>query len=129
MPLVRDELERGAHAWHVCRHRKLGAHQTVIRAMWDIVNHLIDRSDVIGVELGRIYAHRMERHKIPQGIHCRQDGRELEMICSAPDALQFVTVKFLAGTDLQLLTREFAEQGFDWDNESSMAQQGLLTYG
>lgn len=129
MPLVRDGLDRGAHAWHVRRDRKLGPHQTIIRAMWGIVNQLIDRSDVIRIELGLIIAHRLQWHKIPQGIHCRQDGRELVMTCSAPDALQFITVTFRVGTDLQELSREFKEQNFGWNHASSTAQQALLTYG
>ena len=117
MPLQKDGLDRGAHSWHVYPHKKLGQHQTVIRAVWDVVNQLVDRSDVLKVELGRIIAHRLERRLYPQqGIRCRQQGRDLEMVCIAPDAVQFITVTFRVGTDLQLLSQELEEEGFDWQD-------------
>lgn len=115
MPLQKDGLDRGSHSWHVYTHKKLGQHQTVIRAAWDVVNQLVDRSDVVKVELGRIIARLSERRLYPeQGIRCRQQGRDLEMACVAPDALQFITVTFRVGTDLQQLSQELQEEGFDW---------------
>lgn len=114
MPLIKDGLNRGAHSWHVYAHKKLGRHQTVIRAAWQLVNQLVDRSDVVQIELGRIIAHRLERRYYRQGIQCQQQGRQLQMICAAPDAVQFATVTFRVGTDLQELSREIVEEGFDW---------------
>ncbi len=114
MPLKKDGLDRGAHSWHVHPHKKLGRHQTVIRAMWQFVNQLIDRSDVVQVELGVILANPIIRNRFRQGIRCQQESRDLVMTCVAVDAVQFITVTFRVGTDLQILAQAIMEQGFEW---------------
>ena len=100
MSLMQDGLDRGAHSYHVYAHAKLGKHQTVIRAAWTRVNQLVERKDVVEIDLGRIVCAKGGHPWTHIGVRCIQKGRRLEMTCTASDALQFITVTFRVGTDL-----------------------------
>lgn len=106
MPLEPDGLPRGRHALHVYPHGKLGKHMTMINAAWQLVNTLIDRKDVKEVDLGRIIIAKGGRKWQNLGVRCTQKGRELHLTCTAPKAMQFITVTFYVGVDLQALSEE-----------------------
>lgn len=118
MPLERDGLPRGRHAVHVYPHGKLGKHMTLINASWRLVNDLIDRKDVKHVDLGRIVVAKGGRKWQHVGVRCVQRGRELHLTCTAPDAMQFITVTSYVGVDLQVLAGEIQDKGFEFSTES-----------
>lgn len=120
MPLERDGLPRGRHAVHVYPHGKLGKHMTLINASWRLVNILIDRKDVKVVDLGRIVVAKGGRAWQNIGIRCVQRGRELRLTCTAPDAMQFITVTFYTGTDLQQLSSSIEQDGFEFRSEDAV---------
>ncbi len=55
MPLKNDDQYRGAHAIHVCSHKKIYKHRTVITAALPLANWLVDNPDVTMVAFGKIF--------------------------------------------------------------------------
>lgn len=87
---------------------------TVINAAWRLVNALIDRKDVKRIDFGRIVVAKGGREWQNLGVRCVQKGRELHLTCTESKAMQFITATFLVGTDLQSLSNEIHERGFEF---------------
>lgn len=121
MALVPDGLYRGRHALHVYPHSKLGRHMTLINASWGLINSFIDSTSVKEVDLGRIITSKGRRDWTPCGVRTRREGRVLHLTCTSPKAVQFISVTFRVGVDLQALEAELQEKGLDFTLEPSDA--------
>jgi hypothetical protein len=87
---------------------------TVINAAWQLVNALIDSKDVKTVDFGRIVVAKGGRPWQNVGVYCKQQGRILHLTCIAKDAMQFITITFYVGADLQALASQITELGFEF---------------
>lgn len=112
MPLREDGLPRGAHAVHVYPHGKLEKHRTLIKSAQEMIDSFIDSKSVVQVDLGRIVVAKGGHGWEQIGIRCTQKGRELYLVCTAVDALQFITITFRVGVDLQLVADALHKEGF-----------------
>lgn len=89
-----DTTDKGMHAVHVKRHRKMGKHCTIIHTAKLIVDDIISMSDVREVRFGRIRC-LYGRGKV--SMRMQSEGVELLLWIQNPDRLQ--TFKIIARSE------------------------------